>query len=142
MNKLSQHGNFNKKPKTPFWRGFGESRYDTRRSGSVLLLSLVDQKQMSSGYVYNLFLAGPAGNRTPETLVPTQSSYHTGPSRNIISSKFGFWTLFVICNLLFVILLLPKVADASLLINRPLYIGLNSGLVGYWSFDGPGMADF
>ena len=31
-------------------------------------------------------------------------------------------------------------AHAGLILNRPLYIGLTSGLVGNWSFDGPDMA--
>ncbi len=31
-------------------------------------------------------------------------------------------------------------ARASLIVARPLYIGLDSGLVGYWSFDGPDLA--
>lgn len=31
-------------------------------------------------------------------------------------------------------------ADAGLIVNRPLYIGLESGLVGYWSFDGSDIA--
>src|SRR3989344_5624754 len=39
-----------------------------------------------------------------------------------------------------VFVLSPKAVDAALLINRPLYIGLTSGLVGYWSFDGPDVA--
>jgi hypothetical protein len=30
-------------------------------------------------------------------------------------------------------------AHASIIIQRPLYIGLTTGLVGYWSFDGPDM---
>ncbi len=30
--------------------------------------------------------------------------------------------------------------DAGLIVQRPLYIGLDSGLVGYWSFDGPDMS--
>jgi hypothetical protein len=30
-----------------------------------------------------------------------------------------------------------RVAHAGSIINRPLYLGLQSGLLGYWSFDGP-----
>src|SRR3989337_2906315 len=41
----------------------------------------------------------------------------------------------------FLFIVSPNSAAAALLINRPLYIGLNSGLVGYWSFDGPDMAN-
>src|SRR3989338_6275632 len=40
----------------------------------------------------------------------------------------------------FLFIVSPNSAAAALLINRPLYIGLNSGLVGYWSFDWPDMA--
>src|SRR3989344_5449775 len=40
----------------------------------------------------------------------------------------------------FSILILPREASASFLINRPLYIGLTDGLVGYWSFNAPDMA--
>ena len=34
----------------------------------------------------------------------------------------------------------PQEADAGLIIQRPLYIGLTDGLVGYWSFDQQDMA--
>src|SRR3990167_8307062 len=33
-----------------------------------------------------------------------------------------------------------KAAEAALIVQAPKYIGLNSGLVGYWSFDGKDMA--
>ena len=39
-------------------------------------------------------------------------------------------------ELFFSALLLSHRADAAVIIQRPLYIGLTSGLVGYWSFDG------
>lgn len=34
-------------------------------------------------------------------------------------------------------LVIPDEAEAGLLINRTLYLGLTNGLVGHWSFDGP-----
>ena len=48
---------------------------------------------------------------------------------------------FLIVILIFVFWVLPfKAAEAALIIQAPKYIGLNSGLVGYWSFDGKDMA--
>ncbi len=44
---------------------------------------------------------------------------------------------FLILNSL---LLIPGSAHAGLLLNAPNYVGLNSGLVGYWSFNGPDVA--
>jgi len=38
-----------------------------------------------------------------------------------------------------IILLLPHFAEAGLIIKAPPYIGLQEGLVGFWSFDGPDM---
>ena len=45
-----------------------------------------------------------------------------------------FSTLLILCSLW-----LPKTANAGLLINRTLYLGLTSGLVGHWTFDGKDM---
>ena len=45
---------------------------------------------------------------------------------------FGLGILTILGFLTF----LPHRAHASVIIQRPLYIGLGSGLVGYWSFDG------
>lgn len=39
-----------------------------------------------------------------------------------------------------IILLYAPNANAGLIMNAPKYTGLNSGLVGYWSFNGPDMA--
>ena len=47
---------------------------------------------------------------------------------------------FFILIFAFYIFLLPSAADAGFLINRPLYIGLTDGLVGYWSFNGADIA--
>src|SRR3989344_3799358 len=40
----------------------------------------------------------------------------------------------------FCIILLPQGANAGLIVKAPPYIGLNEGLVGFWSFDGPDMS--
>ena len=56
----------------------------------------------------------------------------------ILDLKFGYYLGFRILILGF--LLLPSAASAALIIQAPKYIGLNSGLVGYWSFDGKDMA--
>src|SRR3990167_9951146 len=56
----------------------------------------------------------------------------------ISNLKFGYYLGFRILILGF--LLLPSAASAALIIQAPKYIGLNSGLVGYWSFDGKDMA--
>ena len=42
-----------------------------------------------------------------------------------------FWLLIII----------PREADASAIINRPLAIGLTQGLMAYWTFDGRGMSE-
>ena len=47
----------------------------------------------------------------------------------------------IIAVLFMMISFVPKSADAGLLLQRPLYIGLGSGLVGSWTFDGPDMAN-
>ena len=39
-----------------------------------------------------------------------------------------------------VILLYAPKAEAGLILNAPKYASLNSGLVGYWSFNGPDKA--
>jgi len=41
---------------------------------------------------------------------------------------------------LFLLLSFSNSAEAALIVQAPKYIGLNSGLVGYWSFDGKDMA--
>ena len=51
--------------------------------------SLVNPEILSSGLVDNSIGAGPAGNRTPETLVLTQNSYHTGPSTPLMYQISG-----------------------------------------------------
>ena len=57
------------------------------------------------------------------------------------TSKFYHFGLsFFILIFAFYIFLLPSAADAGFLINRPLYIGLTDGLVGYWSFNGADIA--
>jgi len=56
----------------------------------------------------------------------------------ILKFEFGNYLGFSILILGF--LILPREASASFLINRPLYIGLTDGLVGYWSFNAPDMA--
>src|SRR3989344_1508293 len=50
--------------------------------------------------------------------------------------------LFLLAFLIFAfcIFLLPSKAKAGLVVQRPLYLGLTNGLVGYWSFDGQDMA--
>jgi len=56
----------------------------------------------------------------------------------ILDLKFGYYLGFSVLYLGF--LLLPMEAEAAIVIQAPKYIGLNSGLVGYWSFDGKDMA--
>ena len=57
------------------------------------------------------------------------------------TSKFYHFGLsFFILIFAFYIFLLPSAADAGFLINRPLYIGLTDGLVGYWSFNSADIA--
>jgi len=56
---------------------------------------------------------------------------------NSLFSIRGFFFLIIILYSLF---LIPKAAQAALIIQAPKYIGLTNGLVGYWSFDGKDMA--
>ena len=51
---------------------------------------------------------------------------------NYVHVKILFVTMAVI-TLAFA---LPKEAEAAFILKSPPYIGLNSGLVGFWSFDG------
>ena len=39
-----------------------------------------------------------------------------------------------------IIFILPRFAQAGLIVKAPPYIGLQEGLVGFWSFDGPDMS--
>ena len=50
---------------------------------------------------------------------------------NIFPLSFSI-LIFTLC-----ILLLPQTAQAGLIVKAPPYIGLQEGLVGFWSFDGP-----
>ena len=59
----------------------GESRYDTRFRVSTDAVHYINWLFVVKRYLCeHPKSAGPAGNRTPETLVLTRSSYHTGPS--------------------------------------------------------------
>src|SRR3989338_2689930 len=51
----------------------------------------------------------------------------------------SFKLLFFAFSFTFFAFLLPKEAFASLIVKAPPYIGLQEGLVGHWSFDGPDM---
>lgn len=51
---------------------------------------------------------------------------------------FKILKLFVVCGFVFVIF--TQQVEAAVVIQAPKYIGLNSGLVGYWSFNGPDIA--
>src|SRR3990167_8810255 len=53
--------------------------------------------------------------------------------------KIGNWKL-KIAFALFLFLVFSNSAEAAIVIQAPKYVGLNSGLVGYWSFDGKDMA--
>ena len=59
----------------------------------------------------------------------------------ILNSKPWRKVAFVLFLILFSLLGFPRSSAASLLINRPLYIGLSEGLVGHWSFDGSTIAE-
>jgi len=59
---------------------------------------------------------------------------------NVKFKIFHFKLSFSILIFTFLIIAFPQNAEASFLINRPLYIGLTNGLVGYWSFNGMDMA--
>ena len=63
-----------------------ESRNDPMNHGLVLANSIAEQKNLSS--VKESFKGrGPAGNRTPETMVPTQGSNHSGPTAPLLYQK-------------------------------------------------------
>src|SRR3989344_6109894 len=53
--------------------------------------------------------------------------------------KIENWKLKITLLAICFIILNPQEASAALIVQAPKYIGLNSGLVGYWSFDGPDM---
>ncbi|MDP2668785.1 MAG: LamG domain-containing protein [bacterium] len=57
--------------------------------------------------------------------------------------SIAMWTTkkLIIPALAFCILTLPQLANAAIIIQAPKYIGLNSGLVGYWSFNGADIAN-
>ncbi|MDP3772440.1 MAG: LamG domain-containing protein [bacterium] len=57
----------------------------------------------------------------------------TYPQQNIVN---GIVFSFVVLLSFFA----PHIADAAVIIQRPVYVGLTNGLVGSWSFDGPDMA--
>jgi hypothetical protein len=60
-------------------------------------------------------------------------------THNSQSKILHFIMSFFILIFTFSFFLLPSEAEAALIVQAPKYIGLNSGLVGYWSFDGKDM---
>src|SRR3989344_6925774 len=48
--------------------------------------------------------------------------------KNILTTVFLSLALFLVWSM---------EANAGFVVNRPVMLGLNNGLVGYWSFDGP-----
>ena len=52
------------------------------------------------------------------------------------SLKIENWKLKITLLVLTLFMFVPKVASAGFIVQRPLYIGLTDGLVGYRSFDG------
>jgi hypothetical protein len=62
-------------------------------------------------------------------------NYFTGYSMEIENCKLKIMLLALLLSIF-----LPKAADAALILQHPNYTGLNSGLVGFWSFEAPAMA--
>jgi hypothetical protein len=62
------------------------------------------------------------------------NSKHQAPNSKCL--EFGIWILFGICILSFGILSAPRPAHAGLILKLPSSLGLTTGLVGYWTFDG------
>ena len=58
----------------------------------------------------------------------------------IRNNKFLY--LFCFAIILYFFFLIPNAAEATLIVQAPKYVGLNSGLIGYWSFDGKDMTGF
>src|SRR3989338_2910224 len=52
----------------------------------------------------------------------------------------SFKLLFFAFSFTFFAFLLPQTANAGFIVKAPPYIGLNEGLVGFWSFNGPDMS--
>src|SRR3990167_10315195 len=52
----------------------------------------------------------------------------------------SFKLLFFAFSFTFFAFLLPQTANAGFIVKAPPYIGLQEGLVGFWSFDGPDMS--
>ena len=48
--------------------------------------------------------------------------------------------LLISISIAFVFFAYAKNTNAAFIVNRPLYVGLTNGLVGYWSFDGKDIA--
>src|SRR3989344_236915 len=69
----------------------------------------------------------------------TGSSSTVNSEIRIRNKEFIYCFCFVI--ILYSFFLIPNSAHAAIIIQAPKYIGLNSGLVGYWSFDGKDMAN-
>ena len=64
-------------------------------------------------------------------------NYKIENSMKIVNCKLKIIILVVFA--LLTILVIPRYAEAGLMVNRTLYLGLTNDLVGHWTFDGPHM---
>ena len=70
------------------------SRYSTINPGLVPNTRIANLNNLSRQSVDNFLGRGPAGNRTPETPVPTRFPYHTRPTAKLLYYNFKHSQLF------------------------------------------------
>ncbi len=105
------------------------------------MLCLIPLSGTEAEAVYKHMLSNTINKSSAiSTTAKMQSSKIKNQNYNVKSKILYFYLSFFILIFTFSFFLLPSEADAALIIQAPKYIGLNSGLVGYWSFNAPDMA--